>query len=72
MESIILWFFINFLKMNSDFYVFIWTIVTQFLIVIGNYILSKFFVFKGEGKEFNFNILKSKSALPENPNPIHP
>lgn len=46
MESIILWFFINFLKMNSDFYVFIWTIVTQFLIVIGNYILSKFFVFK--------------------------
>ena len=45
MESVFMWFFITFLKLNSDFYVIIWTIVSQVLILIGNYILSKFFVF---------------------------
>ena len=45
LESIILWFFITFLKMNSDLQVIIWTIVAQVIIIIGNYILSKLFVF---------------------------
>lgn len=46
MEMFIMWFFINLLKMNSDFFVFIWTLVTQVLIMIGNYLLSKLLVFK--------------------------
>ena len=50
MEAIILWFFITFLKMNSDIYVIIWTCVSQVLVMIGNYIFSKLFVFKKEKK----------------------
>ena len=50
MEAAILWFFITFLKMNSDIYVIIWTCVSQVLVMIGNYILSKLFVFKKEKK----------------------
>lgn len=46
MEMFIMWFFITFLKLNTDFYVLIFTFITQVLIMIGNYILSKLFVFK--------------------------
>lgn len=46
MEACFMWFFVTFLKMNSDIQVVICTIVVQVLIVIGNYILSKLFVFK--------------------------
>lgn len=64
MEAVILWFFITYLKMNSNFYVVLWTIVSQIMILIGNYILSKFFVFnrnkdktnKSINKEFIYNI----------------
>ena len=48
MESVFMWFFVTFLKLNSDFYVIIWTIVSQFLVLIGNYVLSKFLVFKNK------------------------
>lgn len=46
MEAVILWFFITLLGMNSDFYVVFWTIVSQVLITIGNYIFSKLLVFR--------------------------
>lgn len=46
MEMFIMWFFITLLKLNTDFYVLIFTFITQVLIMIGNYILSKLFVFK--------------------------
>lgn len=46
MEMLIMWFFVSFLQLNSEFWVFVWTLLTQVLIVIGNYILSKIFVFK--------------------------
>lgn len=46
MEMVIMWFFITFLKLNSDLYVLIFTFLTQVLIMVGNYILSKVFVFK--------------------------
>lgn len=46
MEAVILWFFITLLGMNSDSYVVLWTVVTQILIIIGNYVLSKIVVFK--------------------------
>ncbi len=48
MEAFVLWFFITFLKLNSDTYVIIWTMVAQVLVFIGNYIISKFFVFKSK------------------------
>lgn len=48
MESLFLWFFITFLQLNSNLYVILWTLVSQVLITIGNYILSKFFVFSNK------------------------
>jgi len=50
MESILLWFFITLLKMDSDTWVIIWTIVTQFMILVLNYVFSKLFVFKKGNK----------------------
>ncbi len=46
MEMFIMWFFVTLLKLNTDLWVMIWTIVTQILIMIFNYLLSKLFVFK--------------------------
>ena len=50
MEMLIMFIFVTVLGLNSDTWVVIWTIVTQILIVIGNYILSKIFVFKNKEK----------------------
>ena len=46
MEMVIMWFFITLLRFDSDTWVFIWTFVTQVLIMVFNYIFSKLFVFK--------------------------
>ncbi len=46
LEMIIMWFFVTLLKLNSDLYVIIFTIIAQIAVVIGNYIFSKLFVFK--------------------------
>lgn len=46
LEMIIMWFFVTILKLNSNLYVIIFTIVSQVAVVIGNYIISKLFVFK--------------------------
>lgn len=46
MEMIFMWFFISLLKLNSDNYVIIFSIIAQILVIIGNYIFSKLFVFK--------------------------
>ena len=46
LEMFIMWFFITFLKLNSNTWVVICTIFTQVLIMIFNYILSKLFIFK--------------------------
>lgn len=46
MEMVIMWFFVTLLRLNSDTWVMIWTIVTQVLIMVFNYIFSKLFVFK--------------------------
>lgn len=45
MEMFIMWFFVNLLKLNTDMWIIIITIVCQILIMIGNYAISKFFVF---------------------------
>lgn len=46
MEMIIMWIFVTILKLNSDTWVFIWTMICQILITIFNYVFSKLFVFK--------------------------
>ena len=46
LEMLIMWFFVTFLKLNSDLWVLMWTMVAQILVIIFNYIFSKLFVFK--------------------------
>ncbi len=46
LEMVIMWFFVTLLKLNSDTWVLIWTMVAQVLVIIFNYILSKLFVFR--------------------------
>ena len=46
MEMVIMWFFVTLLKLDSNLWVVIWTVVAQILVVIGNYVISKLFVFK--------------------------
>ena len=46
MEMVIMWFFVTLLRMNSDTWVLIWTVVTQVLIMVFNYVFSKLLVFK--------------------------
>lgn len=50
LEMFIMWFFITLLKLDSDLYVVIFTIISQILVIVGNYILSKIFVFKKTDK----------------------
>lgn len=51
MEMLIMFVFVTVLSLNSDMWVIIWTLVTQVLIIIGNYVLSKLIVFKNDKKE---------------------
>lgn len=46
LEMFIMWFFITLLKLDSDLYVAIFTLISQVIVILGNYILSKLFVFK--------------------------
>lgn len=50
-EASLMWFFINFLKLNSDAWVAIITFIVQVIIIVGNYILSKLFVFTKKSSE---------------------
>lgn len=45
-EMLIMWIFVTLLKLNSNTWVLVWTIVVQILVTIFNYIFSKLFVFK--------------------------
>jgi len=46
MQMIIMFVFVTALRLNSDRWVVVWTLVAQVLVIIGNYILSKLIVFK--------------------------
>ena len=46
LEMVIMWFFVTFLKLNSDFWVVVWTIIAQGLVIVLNYVFSKLIVFK--------------------------
>lgn len=50
LEMIIMWFFVTLLKLNSDLHVIIFTMVAQVVVIVGNYIFSKLFVFKKTDK----------------------
>ena len=50
LEMFIMWFFVTLLKLDSDLYVVIFTLVAQVAVIIGNYIFSKLFVFKKTDK----------------------
>lgn len=51
MEMLIMFIFVTALGLNSDVWVIVWTLVSQVVITIGNYILSKLIVFKNNKKE---------------------
>ena len=46
MEMLIMFIFVTALGLNSDIWVIVWTLVSQVVIVVGNYVLSKLIVFK--------------------------
>ena len=46
LEMLILFIFITVLKLDSDTWVIVWTLVAQVAVTIANYILSKLIVFK--------------------------
>ena len=46
LDMFIMWFFVTLLKLDTNTWVIIWTIVSQILVIVANYILSKFIVFK--------------------------
>lgn len=46
LEMLIMWFFVTLLCLNSDLYVIIFTIISQSIAIICNYVLSKLFIFK--------------------------
>ena len=48
MEMSIMWFFVTLLKLNSDNWVLVFTIICQIVVTVFNYIFSKLFVFKAK------------------------
>ena len=48
MEMFIMWFFVSLLGLDSNAWVIFFTLVCQILIIIFNYFISKFLVFKNE------------------------
>ena len=48
---LIMFVFVTALGLNSNLWVIVWTLVSQVIIIIGNYVLSKLLVFKKEKKE---------------------
>lgn len=46
MEMLIMFIFVTLLKLNSDLWVIIWTLVAQVVVIVANYVFSKLFVFK--------------------------
>ncbi len=56
MEMVIMWLFVTLLKLDSDTWVFIWTMLCQILVTVFNYLFSKLFVFKINKKYENILI----------------
>lgn len=50
LEMLIMFIFVTLLKLNSNLWVVIWSIVAQVVVIVVNYILSKLVIFKKEKK----------------------
>ena len=50
-QMFIMWFFVTHLKLNSDVWVVVFTLICQVMQIVLNYIISKLFVFKKEKKQ---------------------
>ena len=46
LEMVLMWFFVTLLRMNSDMWVMVITVIVQILVLVLNYVFSKIFVFK--------------------------
>jgi putative flippase GtrA len=46
MDMFIMWFFVTALELNSDTWVIVWTLVSQVVVTVANYVFSKLFVFR--------------------------
>ena len=51
LEMLIMFVFVTWLKLNSDLWVVIWSIVAQVIVIVVNYVLSKLIIFKKKGIE---------------------
>ena len=48
MEMLIMYIFVTVLRLNSNLWVVVWSIVAQVVVVVANYVFSKLFIFKKE------------------------
>ena len=46
LDMFIMWFFVTLLKLDTKLWVIIVTLISQVVVTVGNYVLSKLFVFK--------------------------
>ena len=46
MEMLIMYIFVTVLRLNSNLWVVVWSIVAQVVVVVANYVFSKLFIFK--------------------------
>lgn len=51
MEMLIMFIFVTWLGLNTNMWVIVWTLISQILIIIMNYILSKVMVFKDKKQD---------------------
>ena len=48
---LIMYIFVTALRLNSNLWVVVWSIVAQVVVVVANYVFSKLFIFKKENNE---------------------
>ena len=53
LEMLIMYIFVTLLKLDSNLWVIIWTIVAQIVVIVANYFFSKLFIFKKENYNTN-------------------
>ena len=51
LEMLIMFVFITLLKLNSNLWVIVWSLVAQIVVIVVNYVLSKLVIFKKEKKD---------------------
>ena len=47
-DMLIMFIFVSLLNMNSDLWVLIWTVISQIIVIVLNYVFSKLFIFRNE------------------------